>query len=109
MAPLTAGAAVMAYPSLYEGFGFPVAQAMAAGVPVVTSNVSSLPEIAGDCGQLVDPHSVGEIRDALARVLTSPSLRCSMAQKGQERARIFNWDRCSQMSLEYFESLLGRR
>ncbi|HXP84744.1 MAG TPA: glycosyltransferase family 1 protein [Bryobacteraceae bacterium] len=108
MAPLTAGATVMAYPSLYEGFGFPVAQAMAAGVPVVTSGISSLPELVGDAGELVDPNSVTEIRDALARVLTSPTSRCSMAQKGRERAREFSWDRCTRMSLEYFETLLGR-
>jgi glycosyltransferase involved in cell wall biosynthesis len=109
MAPLTAGATVMAYPSLYEGFGFPVAQAMAAGVPVVTSNISSLPELAGGVGELVDPLSVNEIRDALARVLTSPNLRCSMALKGRERALDFSWDRCTRMSLEYFEALIGRQ
>ncbi len=63
IAPLTAAATVFAYPSLYEGFGFPVAQAMAAGTPVITSNVSSLPEITGDAALLIDPRSVGELRD----------------------------------------------
>ena len=69
----TAAAAVFVYPSLYEGFGFPVAQAMAAGVSVIASNVSSLPEIAGDAALLVDPRSQAELRDALARLLLSPA------------------------------------
>ena len=82
LAPLTAAATVFAYPSLYEGFGFPVAQAMAAGVPVVTSNVSSLPEIAGDAALLVDPRSQAELRDALGRLLDSPERRAEMAAAG---------------------------
>ena len=86
LAPLTAAATVFAYPSLYEGFGFPVAQAMAAGVPVITSNVSSLPEIAGDAALLMDPRSPAELRDGLARLLLSPGLRADLGARGRSRA-----------------------
>ena len=107
LAPLTAAAAVFAYPSLYEGFGFPVAQAMAAGVPVVTSNVSSLPEIAGDAALLVDPRSRQELRDALVRLLTSPSLCAELSARGRERARRFRWETCAAKSWEFFRKLAG--
>lgn len=106
---LTAGATIAAYPSLYEGFGFPVVQAMAAGVPVVTSRTSSLPEVTGDAAELVDPLSVGQIRDALSRLLLSPDLRSALSEKGRQRARDYTWDRCARMSLNYFEALVGRQ
>jgi hypothetical protein len=83
---LTAAATVFAYPSLYEGFGFPVAQAMAAGVPVVTSNGSALPEIAGDAALTVDPRSQTELRDRPARLLFPPELRADLAARGRARA-----------------------
>jgi alpha-1,3-rhamnosyl/mannosyltransferase len=107
MAPLTAAAAVFAYPSLYEGFGFPVAQAMAAGVPVLTSNVSSLPEIAGDAALLVDPRSLQELRDALVRLLTSPGLCASLAARGRARAQRFRWETCAAQSWAFFRQLAG--
>ena len=107
LAPLTAAATVFAYPSLYEGFGFPVAQAMAAGVPVVTSNVSSLPEIAGDAALLVDPRSLQELRDALVRLLTSPSLRAELSARGRGRAQRFRWETCAAQSWEFFRKLAG--
>jgi glycosyltransferase involved in cell wall biosynthesis len=103
IAALTAAATVFAYPSLYEGFGFPVAQAMAAGVPVITSNVSSLPEIAGDAALLIDPRSEGEVRDALARLLLSPDLCAELAGRGRLRAKAFRWETCAEQSLEFFE------
>ena len=105
LAPLTAAATVFAYPSLYEGFGFPVAQAMAAGVPVLTSNVSSLPEIAGDSAVLIDPHSAAEIRTGLERLLLSPSLRNELAARGRTRAGEFTWERCAARSLDFFAGL----
>lgn len=108
LASLVAGATVFAYPSLYEGFGFPVAQALAAGVPVVTSNVSSLPEVCGESAALVDPRSSAEISSALERLLTSPSQREHMAARGKERALAFRWDNCARHSLLFFERVLGR-
>lgn len=105
---VTAGATVFVYPSLYEGFGLPVAQAMAAGVPIVTSNVSSLPEIAADAALLVDPRSPSEIRDAIERLLESEDLRRSLGNQGNERARQrFRWENCSRKSWQLFERLCG--
>jgi glycosyltransferase involved in cell wall biosynthesis len=109
IAALTAAATVFAYPSLYEGFGFPVAQAMAAGVPVITSNVSSLPEIAGDAAILIDPRSQAELRDALARLLLSPGLCAELAGRGRLRAQAFRWETCAARSLEFFEEAATRR
>ena len=103
---LTAGASVFIYPSLYEGFGFPVAQAMAAGVPVITSNRSSLPEVAGEGALLVDPRSPSEIQAALEKLLTSPALREQIGKAGRERAQRYRWDHCARQSLEFFRRLL---
>ncbi len=104
---LTAGATAFVYPSLYEGFGFPVAQALAAGAPVITSNVSSLPEVVGDAGLLVDPRSAEELRCAMERLALSPSLRQEHARRGRERARQFRWDVCARRSLEFFRRVAG--
>jgi len=104
---LTAGATVFAYPSLYEGFGFPVAQALACGAPVVASSVSSLPEVTGEAGLLVDPHSAAEIRSALERLLLSPSLRNEVGRTGKERAMRFRWEACAKRSLEFFRKVAG--
>jgi glycosyltransferase involved in cell wall biosynthesis len=102
---LTAGATAFLYPSLYEGFGFPVAQAMAAGVPVITSNTSCLPEVAGDGALLVDPRSAAEIQAALEKLLTSQILRDQLRIAGAECARRYRWDACARQSLEFFRRL----
>ena len=99
---LVAGATVFVYPSLYEGFGFPVAQAMAAGVAVLTSNNSCLPEIAGDGALLVDPRSAAEIAAGLTRLLESKSLRKEVAARGRRRAERYRWEACAARSLEFF-------
>jgi len=90
---LYAGATAFAYPSLYEGFGLPVLEAMAAGAPVITSTCSSLPEVAGDAALLVDPEDVGAISAALARVLTEPELADDLRARGRARAAAFSWAR----------------
>src|ERR1017187_8485096 len=99
MPGLTAGASCLAYPSLYEGFGFPVAQALATGTPVVTSNTSSLPEVAGAAAILVDPLSIAEIRSALFEVLTSPTTAARLRTEARLRAPAFTWGRCAAQSL----------
>jgi glycosyltransferase involved in cell wall biosynthesis len=104
---LTAGATAFVYPSLYEGFGLPLGQAMAAGVPVITSNVSSMPEVAGDAGLLVDPRSPAEIAAAIERLLLSPGLRAELSGKGQARARRYTWEACARQSIEFFRRLVA--
>jgi alpha-1,3-rhamnosyl/mannosyltransferase len=104
---ILAGAAVLAYPSLYEGFGFPAAQALAAGVPVVTSNVSSLPEITGGAAVLIDPHSQQSLTEGLESVLLSPSLSARLREAGRLRARDFTWEICARRSLAFFRSVAG--
>ncbi len=85
-------AGVFVFPSLYEGFGLPPLEAMASGTPVVTSNVSSLPEVAGDAALLVDPYDPDAIADGIYRVLTDEALRRGLRQKGLARARQFSWE-----------------
>lgn len=104
---LIAGAAVFVYPSLYEGFGFPVAQAMAAGAPVITSNSSCLPEITGDAAMLVDPRSAEEIAAALTRLLESPTQRAELSERGKLRAKRYRWETCAAQSLEFFRRIAG--
>jgi glycosyltransferase involved in cell wall biosynthesis len=86
-------AAVFVFPSLYEGFGLPPLEAMASGTPVVTSNVSSLPEVVGDAAVLVDPTDAESIADGLRRVLTDPALAASLVERGLARAAEFSWER----------------
>src|SRR5207247_8910076 len=100
---LTAGATVFTYPSLYEGFGLPLAQAMASSVPAITSNVSSLPEVAGGAALLVDPRSVAELGAALQRVLLSPSLRAELSAAGALRAQQYRWEVCAHKTWRFFE------
>jgi glycosyltransferase involved in cell wall biosynthesis len=86
-------ASVFVFPSLYEGFGLPPLEAMAAGTPVITSNVSSLPEVVGDAAVLIDPMDAGAIADAMARVLGDAPLRADLVRRGCQRVKTFSWDR----------------
>jgi glycosyltransferase involved in cell wall biosynthesis len=85
-------ASVFVFPSLYEGFGLPPLEAMASGTPVVTSNVSSLPEVAGDAAVLVDPYDPAAIADGICRVLSDEALAADMRARGLARARQFSWE-----------------
>jgi glycosyltransferase involved in cell wall biosynthesis len=89
---LLTGATLLAYPSLYEGFGFPVLEAFAAGIPVLTSNVSSLPEVAGEAALTVDPTEPKTIADGLAQLFEDDDLRAMLAAKGVTRAAKFTWE-----------------
>jgi glycosyltransferase involved in cell wall biosynthesis len=101
------GATVFVYPSLYEGFGLPVAQAMASGVPVVTSNVSSLPEVAGDAAEYVNPRSAMDLAAALRRLLDDGGRRAALSAAGVARAERFRWRRSAEESWKLFAALAG--
>jgi glycosyltransferase involved in cell wall biosynthesis len=98
-------ASVFVFPSLYEGFGLPPLEAMASGTPVVTSNVSSLPEVTGDAAVLVDPHDAGSIGNGIRRVLSDPALAADMRRRGLIRAREFSWERSVARTLEVYQKV----
>jgi glycosyltransferase involved in cell wall biosynthesis len=100
-------AAVFVFPSLYEGFGLPPLEAMACGTPVVTSNVSSLPEVTGDAAVLVDPYDVESIVAGIERVLTDPVLNAELRRKGVARARAFSWEQSVARTLQLYEEVGG--
>ena len=101
-------AALFAFPSLHEGFGLPVLEAMACGVPVVCSGVSSLPEVAGDAALLVDPLDTDELAEVLNRVLEDADLRREMATSGLAQAARFTWERAARQLLAAFDTLWGK-
>jgi len=103
---LYAGAALFAYPSLYEGFGLPPLEAMACGTPVLTSRVSSLPEVVGDAAVLIDPHDEAALASAIAQVLAGAELRADLAARGRARARQFTWERCARETLTVYREAL---
>lgn len=104
---LYSAANCFAFPSLYEGFGLPVLEAMACETPVITSNVSSLPEVAGDAAILVDPHDVEDITEALYRLLTDNALRDQLVQRGRVRAAHFTWKRSALQLKSIYTQLTG--
>jgi glycosyltransferase involved in cell wall biosynthesis len=104
-APLYSGATVYVFPSLYEGFGIPVLEAMACGAAVVTSNSSALPEVVGDAARLVDPYSVDEIRNAIGELLDDPAARNELRERALIRAHDFSWKRVAQQTLEVYKKL----
>ncbi|HLB61370.1 MAG TPA: glycosyltransferase family 1 protein, partial [Actinomycetota bacterium] len=103
------GAGVFVYPSLYEGFGLPVLEAMARAVPTVTSNASSLPEVTGDAALGVDPRSVREIAHAIETVLSDGNLADRLGAKGRARAERFSWDETARQTLNVYEKALWER
>jgi glycosyltransferase involved in cell wall biosynthesis len=97
---LLAGAEALVLPSRYEGFGFPLLEAMAAGTPVVTSNVSSLPEVAGNAALYVDPEDEESIADGLRRIIEDDGLRSRLLAAGAERVQAFTWETCARATAE---------
>jgi glycosyltransferase involved in cell wall biosynthesis len=102
------GADLFVFPSLYEGFGLPPLEAMACGTPVVASRSSSLPEVVGDAGLLVDPLQVEELAAAMHRVLTDRQLPAALREQGLRRARLFSWDRTARLTLAAYEEAGAR-
>lgn len=106
---LYSGARVFAFPSLYEGFGFPVLEAMACGTPVVGANTSSVPELAGEAALLVPPTDTAALTAALRRALADEPLRATLTARGFEQVRRFSWQRCAAETLGVLEEVGGRR
>jgi glycosyltransferase involved in cell wall biosynthesis len=95
------------FPSLYEGFGLPPLEAMACGTPVVVSNSSSLPEVIGDSGVLVDPYNVTALADGMRRVLADTALQDDLRARGLKRAAEFSWERSARQTLEVYKQVLS--
>jgi glycosyltransferase involved in cell wall biosynthesis len=99
---LYSNASLFIYPSYYEGFGFPPLEAMAHGLAVITSDVSSLPEVTGDAALMVNPYSTLDLAKAMETLLLNPELREKYAEKGRERAKLFNWQKTADNYLNLF-------
>jgi glycosyltransferase involved in cell wall biosynthesis len=106
LSALLSGALCLAFPSLYEGFGFPVLEAMACGTPVICSNTSSLPEVAGDAALLVDPADTGAWAEGLTRLMGDTSLRECLVQRGFHQIQTFSWERAAAQVLQVFGEVL---
>jgi glycosyltransferase involved in cell wall biosynthesis len=99
-------ATVFAFPSRYEGFGLPLLEAMACGAPVVSSSASSLPEVVGDAGLLVDPSDVGGLSSALRQLLEDEPRRQALAMAGRARAQTFSWRRMASETVQVYREVL---
>jgi glycosyltransferase involved in cell wall biosynthesis len=98
---------VFIYPSIYEGFGLPVLEAMACGTPVITSNVSSMPEIVGDAGVLISPNDSRALSHSLVKLVNDPIERQQLSLKAMERAAAFTWDRTAEKTFAVYRYVLG--
>jgi glycosyltransferase involved in cell wall biosynthesis len=102
---LYGGAEALVYASFWEGFGMPLVESMACGTPVITSNISSMPEVAGAAGLYVDPHSVEEIAEAMRQIAEFPALRARLSAAALERAKRFTWEETARRTLQTYELL----
>ncbi|MBN1660893.1 MAG: glycosyltransferase family 4 protein [Anaerolineae bacterium] len=100
-------AEMLAHPAFYEGFGLPPLEAMACGLPVIVSEVASLPEVVGDAGLLIDPHDIDELTVAMWRVLNEEDQRHEMREKGLRQAAKFSWERAAKETLEIYRRVVG--
>ncbi|KRD15167.1 glycosyl transferase family 1 [Acidovorax sp. Root267] len=98
-------ATALVFPSLHEGFGLPVLEAFAAGVPVVASNTTSIPEVAGDAALLIDPLRIDELADGMRRIAENPELAGQLVVRGRDRVRAFTWQACAEKTLRVYESM----
>jgi len=106
LAGLYGSAGAFVYPSLYEGFGIPLLEAMSLGCPVVCSNTSSLPEVVGDAAELFNPYDESAMRDAIERVVSNPEYATSLIEKGRRRASLFSWEKCAKETLNVYYKIL---
>lgn len=105
IAALLAGSICLCYPSLYEGFGLPPLNALTVGIPVITSNISSLPEVTGNAAILIDPTKTENITHALSKILSSSSLRQTLSKRGFKQAANFSWDKTAKLTLNAYQKL----
>ncbi|MHC5082195.1 MAG: glycosyltransferase family 4 protein, partial [Planctomycetota bacterium] len=108
MASLYQAASFLVFPSLFEGFGLPIVEAMASGAPVLASNATSIPEVAGEAALLFDPRSPEEICDIMAKALEDPGVLEGLRSKGRDRVKAFSWDRAAEETLEVFRTAIRR-
>ena len=108
LSALYSGATAFVYPSHYEGFGLPPLEAMQCGTPVISSNSSSLPEVVGDAGIMVDPHDEAALSDAMLTLYRQPDIREALAKRSLERAARFSWARYTNAVVESYEAALSR-
>jgi glycosyltransferase involved in cell wall biosynthesis len=107
LAAVYSAANVYVHPSWYEGFGIMILEAMASGVPVVTSNVSSLPEVVGNAGLLVDPHDPADITKKIQQILNDPSFAADLSRKGLERVKEYSWAKMAKETLAVYQEILN--
>ena len=107
LAALYSGALAFVYPSFYEGFGLPPLEAMQCGVPVITSNTSSLPEVVGDAGILISPTDADSLCQSILNIHNKPSLREAMSLKSIEQAKQFSWEKCTQETIKAYKTALN--
>ncbi len=105
LAPLYTGAELFAFPSLYEGFGLPVLEAMQCGCPVITSNSSSIPEVAGDAAIMLDPEDIDGLSAAMDTILKNSSIKKNLSARGLKRSKLFSWEKAARTLLQSLESL----
>lgn len=108
LATIISGALCLIYPSIYEGFGLPPLEAMASAVPVISGNVSSLPEVVGDSGILIDPSNASALGQAMTQMVEDSEFRNALAEKSLERSRLFSWDRCVTQTAAAYRQVLAK-
>ena len=104
---LVKAARALIFPSLFEGFGLPVLEAFAAGVPVITSNTTSLPEVSGDAALLVDPLDISAIAESMSKIYEDDNLRSEMVKKGTARAIEFSWERTALETIKVYQDVIN--
>jgi glycosyltransferase involved in cell wall biosynthesis len=105
LSALYSGASAFVFPSLYEGFGLPPLEAMQCGTPVITSNVTSLPEVVGDAGIMINPHDEDQLCHAMLKILKNPELAQDFRSMGLSRAKEFSWSRCAANTVEVYKTV----
>lgn len=106
---LYSGAKALTFPSLFEGFGLPIVEAFACGLPVLTSNVSSMPEVANNSALLINPYDIFSITKGLEQILSNNNLREQLTRKGFERAKLFSWEKAAKETIEIFNNIGNNR